>query len=70
MTRFTATIDHGQGGQTTIEAIDVQEALSMAEQWAREGEWHQDGEVTVEVWDGLVRPHDIPDAESTIIVLC
>jgi hypothetical protein len=41
--KYTAQIDGGQGGDTSITANTAAEALVEAIDWAREGDWPEDG---------------------------
>lgn len=58
---YTATIDGGEGGETTIQATDLAAAAIAAAEWAAEGEWREDGCVIVRVTgpDGTERI-DVP----------
>lgn len=50
MTTYTAILEGGRCGETTIEAESVEAAVEQAEEWARSGDYSQDrGE-----WDGTV----------------
>lgn len=68
--KFFAQIDNGQGGSREIEAADAQEAMNIARQWAKEGEWKHDGEVYVEIFDQPKRPRLMPVAEESVAVMC
>lgn len=46
---YEASIDSGEGGTTTIQAATVTEAMGKATEWAKGGEWKQDGTVIVRV---------------------
>ena len=47
---YTAQIDNGQGGDTTITADSLADALGQAIEWAREGDWPDNGcEINVSV---------------------
>jgi len=49
---YTAKIDNGQGGDTTITADSAAEALVKAIEWAREGDWPDEGcDITLSVTD-------------------
>lgn len=49
MAEYTANIDMGDGGATTIQAADLADATRQAVAWAQAGEWREDGEVIVRV---------------------
>lgn len=49
MTEYTATIDGGSGGTRTFRVSNLNVALMAAVRWAKQGEWRQDGTVTVVV---------------------
>ena len=40
---YTATIDGGEGGETTFQAQTAAEALAKAIDWARRGDWPDEG---------------------------
>lgn len=46
---YTATIDSGEGGETTFAAATVDAALALAVEWAEGGEYREDGTVIVRV---------------------
>ncbi len=49
---YTASIDGGEGGDTTLEAVSLNEALVAAILWALDGDWPEDGcEILVAVED-------------------
>ena len=48
MRTWDVSIDGGQGGATEVEAASLDEALELAADWAREGEWDPRG-VLIEV---------------------
>ena len=39
MQQYSAVIDGGEGGETTLEAESLSEALELATEWTREGDW-------------------------------
>jgi hypothetical protein len=47
--QYECEIDSGEGGTTTIDAMSLSEAVTMAAAWAEAGEWREDGEVAVSV---------------------
>ncbi len=61
MSEYTATIDMGEGGTTTIRAESLAGAVEQARGWAEAGEWREDGTVVVRVSgpDGAERV-DVP----------
>lgn len=48
---YTATIDMGEGGTTTLTAASVADAMVQAVAWAQAGDWREDGTVLVRVYD-------------------
>ena len=44
MPSYTATLDGGQGGDTTIEADDFEQAWQEAVDWAKDGDWGNEPE--------------------------
>lgn len=61
---YTATIDGGEGGETTFHAATASEALVEAIDWAREGDWPEEG-CDVEV--RVANEADESDAESETV---
>ena len=61
---YTATIDGGEGGETTFRADTASEALVEAIDWAREGDWPDEG-CDVEV--AVSNEDDESDAESETV---
>jgi len=57
---YRAEIDGGEGGETVIDARNLDEATGLAAVWTRAGEWRQDGEASVHVSG--------PDGEETFSV--
>lgn len=63
---YTIMIDGGQGGETTVQADNLAEAVEYGTQWAKDGTWAVECDVTVTVSgpDGSedvsvpVRPND------------
>lgn len=41
--KYKIEIDGGWGGDTTLEAASIEEALERAEEWAEEGDWPAEG---------------------------
>lgn len=61
---YTAKIDGGQGGETTIDAENIAGAMEQAESWAMEGDWDTENgttwaAVSVENPEGETRHHKI-----------
>jgi hypothetical protein len=63
---YACDIDGGQGGDGTVEADNLDEAMEAAVRWAREGDWPDEGcEIKVRVWridDG----EEVEEAEQSI----
>jgi hypothetical protein len=57
---YQVRIDGGQGGETTLAAADLADAVRRASAWARAGEWREDGTVVVSVSG--------PDGKQTVDV--
>lgn len=73
-TTYHAEIDGGQGGDTTLEATSLKDAMVQAIEWARDGDWPEQGcDIDVRVWkdDGNVdeerkKSVHIPSAEEAL----
>lgn len=66
---YEARIDHGAGGETEVEATSIDEALTQAIAWAREGDWPEGGcEVLVGVSLLDSRGQEADERSSTVRV--
>lgn len=69
ITTYHACIDSGECGDTEIQARDIRDAMAQAIEWARDGDWTEDGcEIEVGVWANDEDGNTVEEEERTVAI--